>query len=105
MEPEANEKTSCLAPSLAAALLFWQVLFYFWQQIKFPPLFDEAHYMGLAESFNKIGIVGTPEALRTWLYPWILSIIAKVSNLINLPFSCLLMAAQFCVHWLAIKKL
>lgn len=75
---------------------------FFVEQNLRPPCCDAAQYLKLAEKYNAQGIVATKEALRTFAYPWILSLVIKTSQAINLSVSLLVFLVQISVYYFAI---
>lgn len=49
------------------------------------PYFDARNYLEIANEINTNGIDSFKNNIRTFLYPWILSIIIKISNIVNIP--------------------
>ncbi len=83
-------------------ILFALGFYFFLGQIIEPPCCDANQYIEIANKYNLDGMLSIKEGLRTFGYPWLLSIIFKISHISNLPASLLVFLAQLTIYFLAI---
>lgn len=84
-------------------LLVWIIGFIFYiEQICRPATYDAVQYWEIARDYNIQGIMDARQEVRTFVYPWILSLVLKVSNIFNLPKSFLLYITQNLIYFLSI---
>ncbi|QDT43052.1 hypothetical protein Pan241w_31490 [Gimesia alba] len=91
---------------LSGAALFLLSAVFFIIQAMHPPDWDAFQYMSIAQQFSETGMESYKKDVRTYFYPWVLSLIISLSKVTNLPTRILLFVFQtsfyfFCVNRLA----
>ena len=102
-----NENSTIQTPKIpmptliiGALILYALSLFFFVEQIFHqPPCCDAINYLDIAHAYNEQGFFHFKEALRTFGYPWILSLIAKLSNFSHLPENFLIWFFQSTLYF------
>ena len=95
--------TNISPPILALGGMFLLVIGFkfFIEQIIYPQAYDAVAYLHYAKIMNAGGIEAMTDPLRTFAYPWILSLIIKASQAINLPEKFLIFLVQISFYYLA----
>jgi hypothetical protein len=96
------KSTSPLIP--LGFILFWSLaIFFFFFQLFFPQCCDANSYLAIARRYNSEGIVEVQNSLRTFAYPWILSLLIKVSNALNIPQVYFIFLAQSAAYYFSVR--
>ena len=80
-------------------------IYFFFVQVNIAPCCDQTDYLALANNIHNEGIVSAQNVLRTFGYPWFLSILIKISVLINMPLILILFIAQAIIYLLVIIRI
>ena len=83
-----------IALAIGSLCILILATYFFYQQSLSPARYDAANYRELAGRFDSRGIDDASNQVRTFGYPWILSLLLRISRVINLPFSFLLLTFQ-----------
>lgn len=79
---------SKITPAVFATGILVLYLFsflFFVEQILNPPCCDANQYLSFARFINDNGILALKDKVRTFFYPWILSLIVSIANTVKLP--------------------
>ncbi len=69
------------------------------------PGWDAAVYVMIAEKYNQYGMQNVHEPLRTYGYPWLLSVVLSLADLLHLPMSWLIFLGQIVIYLAAVALL
>jgi hypothetical protein len=87
---------------LGFLILYFAGFAFFIDQILHPPCCDANQYLDLAERINTQGLAEVKESLRTFGYPWVLSLIVKAAKLLNLPSGFLIFLVQISAYFIVV---
>lgn len=77
-------------------------LFFYLYSLTHPVCCDANYYLSLAKDINLNGIESFNDQVRTWGYPWFLSIVVEISSFINVPLHFSIFFIQLVLYYLAI---
>ncbi len=77
-------------------------LFFYFYSLTHPVCCDASEYLALAKDINVNGIESFNDQVRTWGYPWFLSIVVEISSFINVPLHFFIFFIQLGIYYLAI---
>ena len=90
---------------IAGGALFLVSVFFFILQTKYPATYDADGYKYIAKLFNETGMQSSQDETRTYFYPWFLSLLIALSNVINIPLAILLFVSQTVFYFYCANRL
>lgn len=94
--------STIIIPISGFMLLLLVNIYFLFYQIVYPPCCDAENYIALAKSFISNGIFETESSLRTFAYPWLLSLFLQVSYFFNIGSVFIVFFFQFFSYFLVI---
>ncbi|GHY71448.1 hypothetical protein VCSRO25_2834 [Vibrio cholerae] len=82
-------------------LLIISFFFYFYT-LTHPVCCDANEYINLANSIHDSGLESFRDQVRTWGYPWLLSILISFSKIVHLPFNLIVFFFQIVFYYFSI---